>query len=267
MTTEYKKGIVDDAKRILGLWYKNNPERLQQRVDAIETWNAEHSGTVNPYRYLLAAHDAGAKTPDGVNHKVFGAGWANHYGVDKKEISALANSVKKGEIVITSESVAAFESIDPLVGMKNQVGSVPGIKNFTYSDHEGALKGQEPSVSSTPAPQQWYYPGGGPNGSGPALPLSQEATGQTIASSTSATTQPVHEQPLRGEEAVKKANANLVNLVITSTNKDSQAFAQAVKQARDAGANLHGDALKKAVQEERNRREMLIRRGAGMGGK
>ncbi|MDD4556334.1 MAG: hypothetical protein PHE89_03275 [Alphaproteobacteria bacterium] len=139
-TITYKDGIVEDAQRILGdNWYKDNPELLQQRVDAIQAYNAEHGTNIDPHRYLLAAHDAGALTPDnnlnhvqggdnvhtGGNHKVFGAEWSQTTGVSQTEVNNLANSVTPNGVTITPESLEAFQKTDEYIGMKNVVGSVP----------------------------------------------------------------------------------------------------------------------------------------------
>ncbi len=136
--TVYKDGVVENAQRILGSWYNENPELLQQRVDAINAYNAEHGTDINPYRYLLAAHDAGALTADNnllhvqdgpdihsnANHKVLGAEWSQTTGISQDSVNALADSVSGNDVNITPESIQAFQQIDHHISDINQVGHV-----------------------------------------------------------------------------------------------------------------------------------------------
>ena len=135
----YKEGVVEGAKNILDQWYADNPELLQQRVDAINAYNAEHGTNIDPHRYLLAAHDAGALAPTDTvhhvqggadvhsngNHKVFGTEWSNTTGVSTESINNLAGSVGADGVNITPESISAFQQVDGYVSASNQVGNVP----------------------------------------------------------------------------------------------------------------------------------------------
>lgn len=136
--TVYKDGVVENAQRILGSWYNENPDLLQQRVDEINAYNAEHGTNINPYRYLLAAHDAGALTADNnllhvqdgpdihsnANHKVLGTEWSQATGVSQESVNALAGSVNGDGVTITEDSIKAFEQIDKHISSINQVGHV-----------------------------------------------------------------------------------------------------------------------------------------------
>ena len=136
--TVYKDGYVEGAQRILNSWYNDNPDLLQQRVDAINAYNAEHGTDINPYRYLLAAHDAGALTADNnllhvqggpdvhsmANHKVLGAEWSQATGISQDSVNALAGSVNGDGVNITPESIKAFNQIDNHINDINQVGHV-----------------------------------------------------------------------------------------------------------------------------------------------
>lgn len=138
VVTVYKDGVVENAQRILGSWYNENPDLLQQRVDAINAYNAEHGTDINPYRYLLAAHDAGALTADNnllhvqdgpdihsnANHKVLGAEWSQTTGVSQDSVNTLAGSVHGDGVTITEDSIKAFEQIDKHISSINQVGHV-----------------------------------------------------------------------------------------------------------------------------------------------
>lgn len=135
----YKEGVVEGAKNILNHWYGDNPELLQQHVDAINQYNADHGTNIDPHRYLLASHDAGALAPTNTvnhvqggadvqthgNHKVFGAEWSNTTGVSAETVNHLAGSVSPNGINITPESIQAFEQIDNYISANNQVGNVP----------------------------------------------------------------------------------------------------------------------------------------------
>ncbi|MBE6451960.1 MAG: hypothetical protein E7012_00525 [Alphaproteobacteria bacterium] len=134
--TGYKDGVVENAQKILDYWYNDNPELLQQRIEAIEAYNAEHGTNINPQRYLLAAHDAGALSADNnllhnqgsadtytnAQHKVFGQSWSNTTGVSQDIVDALASSVNGGEVNITAESLEAFAQLDKFISSTNQVG-------------------------------------------------------------------------------------------------------------------------------------------------
>ena len=136
--TVYKDGVVENAQRILGSWYNENPDLLQQRVDAINAYNTEHGTNINPYRYLLAAHDAGALTADNnllhvqdgpdihshANHKVLGAEWSQTTGISQDSVNTLAGSVNGDGVTITEDSIKAFEQIDKHISGINQVGHV-----------------------------------------------------------------------------------------------------------------------------------------------
>lgn len=186
METTYKEGVVERAQETIGKWYRGNEDLLQQRVEAINVYNAEHGTNIDPYRYLLAAHDAGALAPDnmalhvqggpdvhsGGNHMVLGEGWSNETGISQEMVSKLAQSVQNDRMEISPESVQAFNQIDDHINMYNQVGHVDGapIQNdgvlsynaaeqngrnvsdlggdryTTYADHSGV---KETTISET----------------------------------------------------------------------------------------------------------------------
>ena len=138
--TVYKPEAIENAHKILDYWYKDNPELLQQRIDAINSYNELNGTDINPERYLLAAHDAGALSSDNnmlhvqdgadistnANHKVLGSGWSNQTGVSQDIVNNLADSVSGDGVTITPESLDAFRQIDQYIGVQNHVGHVPG---------------------------------------------------------------------------------------------------------------------------------------------
>ncbi len=137
----YKEGVSEHAQETLNKWYKGHEDVLQQRVEDIKAYNAEHGTHIDPYRYLMEAHDAGARTLDnnllhnqggpdvhsGGNHTVLGDGWSKTTGISQEQVHSLADSVTPdGHVVITDASVEAFNAIDPHVTTYNQVGAVAG---------------------------------------------------------------------------------------------------------------------------------------------
>lgn len=139
--TVYDDGIKERAKATVGKWYAGHEDVLQQRVDEINQYNQAHGTHIDPYRYLMAAHDAGAQAPDNMtlhnqdapdvashgNHKVLGAGWSQETGISQQEVGNLAQSVTAdGHVNLSPESVKAFQQIDAHINGYNQVGYVNG---------------------------------------------------------------------------------------------------------------------------------------------
>lgn len=139
--TVYDDGVKERAKATVGKWYAGHEDMLQQRVDEINQYNQAHGTHIDPYRYLMAAHDAGAQAPDNMmlhnqgapdvashgNHKVLGAGWSQETGISQHEVNNLAHSVTSdGHVNLSPESVKAFQEIDAHINRYNQVGYVNG---------------------------------------------------------------------------------------------------------------------------------------------
>jgi hypothetical protein len=129
MTDGYQDGVTEKAHHTLSKWYSEDV--LQNRVDQIEAYNAEHGTNIDPYRYLLAAHDSGAIAPDnnlqhvqggpdvhsGGNHRIV----LSDSTLSSDTIHDLASSVSPdGKITITPESIEAFRQIDPRINTLNQ---------------------------------------------------------------------------------------------------------------------------------------------------
>ncbi len=139
--TVYDDGVKERAKVTVGKWYAGHEDVLQQRVDEINQYNQAHGTHIDPYRYLMAAHDAGAQAPDNMtlhnqgapdvashgNHMVLGEGWSQETGVSQQEVSNLANSVTSdGHVNLSPDAVKAFQEIDAHINRYNQVGYVNG---------------------------------------------------------------------------------------------------------------------------------------------
>ena len=170
ITYEYKDGVVDNAQTILDNWYNEDPNLLQQRIEAIEAYNAEHGTNINPQRYLLAAHDSGALSADNNllhvqggadvhtngNHTVLTERWSNETGVSQDLVKALAGSVNGPEINITPESLEAFNQIDRFISPQNHVGHVPGapIQNDGVLGFNAEM-GADGRMSVNPDGESW----------------------------------------------------------------------------------------------------------------
>ncbi len=139
--TQYKEGVTERAHQTVSKWYAGHEDLLQQRVDEVNAYNQAHGTNIDPYRYLMAAHDAGAQAPDNMmlhnqgapnvashgNHMVLGAGWSQETGISQQEVSNLAQSITSdGHINLSPESISAFQQIDSHINVYNQVGHVAG---------------------------------------------------------------------------------------------------------------------------------------------
>ena len=154
--SKYVDGAVEDARRILNIWYpgKHNQKLLEARIQSIKAWAKANGKDIEPCRFLLAAHNAGARTPDnnrlyagdstfihsGGNHKVFGAKWiktvvqggyvGETYARNSALIRALANSIRGDSVITSDDAINGFWLVDPYIGFGNQIGYVPNAPYF-----------------------------------------------------------------------------------------------------------------------------------------
>ena len=123
-------------------WYKDNPELLQSRIDALSA-----AGVENPYHTLLVAHDAGLLAPDNMqmwdgstsngNHTVLTHGWAEQNGVNPDSVDAIKN-LFNNDGSVNADAVAAYKELAPHVGEDNFVSRIedrPVIREL-YGDRE-----------------------------------------------------------------------------------------------------------------------------------
>lgn len=145
---EYTPEALEHAKDIATRWYQDNPDLLQQRVEAIEAYNAEHGTTIDPYRAIVLNGDAGGVTADNMglhadynpnpipshgHHTVFGAGWAHEHGIDMSEVNALKH-LFNADGSINPDGMAAAQKIDPMVSAINEVGVVSNGDSIAHRD-------------------------------------------------------------------------------------------------------------------------------------
>lgn len=140
---EYTQDALDNAERISRMWYHDNPDILQQRVDAINAYNAEHGTNIDPYRAIMINGDAGGQTFDNMrlhvnnsridsnindvyshgHHRVLTDAWGQANGISHDELNA-ARQLFNGPI--TEAKMDAIAKLDNLVSESNTVGSVHG---------------------------------------------------------------------------------------------------------------------------------------------
>ena len=135
--TVYTSDALDNAKRITEMWYQDNPELLQQRVDLINQYNAANGTNIDPYRAIMLNADAGARVPNnmalhvdgggveysGGQHTVLTRQWAMDNGFSMDDVSDLRN-LFMADGSINPDGISAAMKIDPHVSAINEVGSV-----------------------------------------------------------------------------------------------------------------------------------------------
>lgn len=159
--TEYSQDALDNAEKIAKMWYKDNPDLLQQRVEAINNYNATHGTNIDPYRAIMINGDAGGQTADnmllhvnnshsdvniddvysGGNHRVMTDAWGQAHGYTHDDLLAARNLFKPdGTINQTDMDVVA--RLDHNVSVTNTIGHVDGRpvhtdNYFKQNDPEG----------------------------------------------------------------------------------------------------------------------------------
>lgn len=140
--TDYA-ALDDNAEKFLeNNWYKDHPELLQQRIDALTA-----AGVENPHHMLLAAHDAGMRAPDNMqmwdgttshgNHTVFTQAWAAENNVPYDDVQAVKNLFDANGNV-NPQAVEAYKSVAPHIAEDNFVTRMsdrPVIREL-YGDRE-----------------------------------------------------------------------------------------------------------------------------------
>lgn len=140
---EYTKDALDNAERIARMWYRDNPDILQQRVDAINAYNVEHGTNIDPYRAIMINGDAGGRTFDNMRlhinnsridpnindvyshgqHRVLTDAWGRANGFTHEELNA-ARHLFARDGSINSAGMDAVAKLDNMISDTNTVGYV-----------------------------------------------------------------------------------------------------------------------------------------------
>ena len=161
---EYTQDALDNAERIARWWYRDNPEILQQRVDAIYAYNAEHGTNIDPYRAIMINGDAGGRTFDNMrlhvnnshidpnindvyshgSHRVLTDAWGRANGVSHDELNA-ARHLFGRDGSINPNGMDVIAKLDNMISDNNTVGYVQGRPVFT----DNYFKSNDPSGWTT----------------------------------------------------------------------------------------------------------------------
>lgn len=158
--TVYTPEALDNAKRIAEMWYQDNPDLLQQRVDMINQYNAANGTTIDPYRAIVLNADAGAHVPNnmalhvdgggieytGGQHTVLTRQWAMDNGFSMDDVSNLKN-LFMADGSINPDGIQAAMKIDPHVSAINEVGTVTAGDTPHY---DGVLHQNTVDANGTP---------------------------------------------------------------------------------------------------------------------
>ena len=164
--SEYTQNALDNAERIAKMWYRNNPEILQQRVDAINAYNAEYGTSIDPYRAIMINGDAGGQTFDNMrlhvnnshidpnindvyshgNHRVLTDAWGRAYDFSPDELRAAAH-LFNSDGSINPDSMDVVARLDNYVYENNTVGYMPGrgVHTDNYLPQNDVARGGEVS--------------------------------------------------------------------------------------------------------------------------
>lgn len=148
---DYPKLEQNAEKFLENNWYKDHPELLQSRIEALQA-----AGFENPHHALLAAHDAGMIAPDNMqmyggstshgNHTVFTKYWAQEANVSFDDVQSMKNLFNNDGTVNTA-AAEAYKNLAPHIGEDNFVTRMDprpvirelyGDRESTY-DHDGKL--------------------------------------------------------------------------------------------------------------------------------
>ena len=137
----------DTAEKALNSWYKDNPDLLQQRVQAIEAYNAEHGTNYDPYRILRVHALAGGDIYNHNDYHVqngpdikmshmtgYGPAHQHDYGYTSEDVQMVKNLFEPGSATLNDASMRAADQFDLGLSHKGHIGYVNGV-----SDHQNNL--------------------------------------------------------------------------------------------------------------------------------
>ena len=195
---DYAKLDQNSQEFLEGNWYKDNPDLLQQRIDALQA-----AGFENPHHALLIAHDSGMLAPDNQvmfdgtmsegRHTVFGPGWAQENGVSMDDVNAMKH-IFNSDGSVNTDALAAYEKMKLHVGENNFVTRIEdrpvirelyGDRESTY-DHKGMMPTKEVDeygwVEHTKTVENDKFDGYGMVGTNPLKPHKKKTLRERLGS-------------------------------------------------------------------------------------
>ena len=120
--TDYTDEMTQRAERAVNYWYRNNPELLQQNIDAVNQYNAENGTDINPYRALRIMDMC-----DPNRHGTYtAAGWQRDWGFTPEQINMAAHAIGPNGTV-NPEGMEIVRQLDlQHMGKYGEVGAVHG---------------------------------------------------------------------------------------------------------------------------------------------
>ncbi len=150
--SELTPDAAEYAKNTVEMWYQDDPALLQQRIDAINAYNADHGTNLNPYRVLLVNGEAGGLTADNMrlhvdyshldpniddvyshaNHRVMTDAWGRARGFDPSDLRAAADTFTGGADAFEA-GMQQILNLDQYVYSHGQIDYVHGVPSS--ADH------------------------------------------------------------------------------------------------------------------------------------
>ena len=135
--TVYTQDALDNAERICKYWYADDPQLLQERVDMINAYNAEHGTNIDPYRAIMINADAGNIVPSNHATHVDGGGiryahgnynvintdvWLSEHGFSPSDGNIVKNMFAGGQV--DPRAIDLAMRMDGMISATNEVGVV-----------------------------------------------------------------------------------------------------------------------------------------------
>ncbi len=166
--TDYTDDMLKNSERAVKMWYRDNPELLEQRVAEIKAYGEANGIDVDPYRILRIIGLAGERTPDDMllhvnnshldptindvhSHGMHGSynapGWMKTYGYTPEQIDVLAHTFNPdGSINPEGMNLAVDFDLNHL-GTKGTIGYIEGrgYHNDNFLSQTDIARGTETS--------------------------------------------------------------------------------------------------------------------------
>lgn len=139
---DYPKLEQNAEKFLENNWYKDHPDLLQSRIEALQA-----AGVPNPHHVLLAAHDSGMLAPDNMamydgstsngQHTVFTKTWAEQANVSFDDVQTMRH-LFNNDGSVNLDAAQAYKHLAPHIGEDNFITRMdprPVIREL-YNDRE-----------------------------------------------------------------------------------------------------------------------------------